>query len=47
MSDYLADVQRYEAGADAGTVDKIVKAFGHCVAQQRCFFGILFRQQRA
>ena len=28
MSDYLADVQRYEAGADSGAVDKIVKHLG-------------------
>ena len=28
MSDYLSDVQRYDAGADAGTVDKIVKHLG-------------------
>lgn len=28
MSDYLADVQRYDAGADAGAVDKIVKHLG-------------------
>jgi len=28
MSDYLADVQKYDAGADAGTVDKIVKHLG-------------------
>lgn len=28
MSDYLADVQKYDAGADAGAVDKIVKHLG-------------------
>lgn len=28
MSDYLADVQRYDAGADSGAVDKIVKHLG-------------------
>ena len=28
MSDYLADVQRYDAGADAGAVEKIVKHLG-------------------
>ncbi len=28
MSEYLADVQRYDAGADAGTVEKIVKHLG-------------------
>lgn len=28
MSDYLADVQRYDAGADAEIVDKIVKHLG-------------------
>ncbi len=28
MSDYLADVQRYDAGADAAVVDKIVKHLG-------------------
>ena len=28
MSDYLADVQKYDSGADAGTVDKIVKHLG-------------------
>jgi len=28
MSDYLADVQRYDSGADAGIVDKIVKHLG-------------------
>ncbi len=28
MSEYFADVQRYDAGADAGTVDKIVKHLG-------------------
>lgn len=28
MSDYLADVQRYDASADAGAVDKIVKHLG-------------------
>jgi hypothetical protein len=28
MSDYLADVQRYDAGADAGVVEKIVKHLG-------------------
>jgi len=28
MSDYLADVQRYDAGADADTVAKIVKHLG-------------------
>ncbi|WP_075996818.1 DUF2853 family protein [Salaquimonas pukyongi] len=28
MSDYLGDVQRYDAGADAGVVDKIVKHLG-------------------
>jgi hypothetical protein len=30
MSDYLADVQRYDAGADADTVNKIVKHL--CIA---------------
>lgn len=28
MSDYLADVQRYDAGADADIVNKIVKHLG-------------------
>ncbi|MGB7288449.1 MAG: DUF2853 family protein [Salaquimonas sp.] len=28
MSEYLADVQRYDAGADAGAVEKIVKHLG-------------------
>jgi len=28
MSDYLADVQRYDSGADSGAVDKIVKHLG-------------------
>jgi hypothetical protein len=28
MSDYLADVQRYDGGADAAVVDKIVKHLG-------------------
>ncbi len=28
MSDYLADVQRYDAGADAAVVDKIIKHLG-------------------
>ena len=28
MSDYLADVQRYDAGADAAIVQKIVKHLG-------------------
>ena len=28
MSDYLADVKRYDAGADAGAVEKIVKHLG-------------------
>ena len=28
MSDYLADVQRYDAGADEDTVNKIVKHLG-------------------
>lgn len=28
MSDYLADVQRYDSGADAADVDKIVKHLG-------------------
>jgi hypothetical protein len=28
MSDYLGDVQRYDSGADAGAVDKIVKHLG-------------------
>ncbi|MCB1416113.1 MAG: DUF2853 family protein [Phyllobacteriaceae bacterium] len=28
MSEYLGDVQRYDAGADAGAVDKIVKHLG-------------------
>lgn len=28
MSDYLADVQRFDAGADAAVVDKIVKHLG-------------------
>lgn len=28
MSDYLADVKRYDAGADAGAVDKIVRHLG-------------------
>jgi len=28
MSDYLADVQRYDAGADGDTVGKIVKHLG-------------------
>ena len=28
MSDYLADVQRYDAGADADVVEKIVKHLG-------------------
>jgi len=28
MSDYLADVQRYDSGADAAVVDKIVKHLG-------------------
>ncbi|MCP4185210.1 MAG: DUF2853 family protein [Hyphomicrobiales bacterium] len=28
MSDYLADVQRYDAGADADTVKKIVRHLG-------------------
>lgn len=28
MSDYLADVQRYDAGADADTVEKIVRHLG-------------------
>jgi len=28
MSDYLEDVQRYDAGADAGAVEKIVKHLG-------------------
>jgi len=28
MSEYLEDVQRYDAGADAGVVDKIVKHLG-------------------
>lgn len=28
MSDYLSDVQKYDAGADAAVVDKIVKHLG-------------------
>ena len=28
MSEYLADVQKYDAGADAGAVEKIVKHLG-------------------
>lgn len=28
MSDYLADVQRYDSGADSGVVEKIVKHLG-------------------
>ena len=28
MSDYLADVRKYDSGADEGTVDKIVKHLG-------------------
>ena len=28
MSDYLADVQRYDSGADAAVVEKIVKHLG-------------------
>ena len=28
MTDYLADVQKYDAGADADVVDKIVKHLG-------------------
>ncbi len=28
MSDYLADVKKYDAGADAAVVDKIVKHLG-------------------
>jgi len=28
VSDYLVDVQRYDAGADAGVVEKIVKHLG-------------------
>ncbi|MGH1439548.1 MAG: DUF2853 family protein [Cellvibrionaceae bacterium] len=28
MADYLADVQRYDSGADAAIVDKIVKHLG-------------------
>ncbi len=28
MSDYLADVQRYDQGADAAVVDRIVKRLG-------------------
>ena len=28
MSEYLGDVQRYDAGADAGAVEKIVKHLG-------------------
>jgi hypothetical protein len=28
MSEYLEDVKRYDAGADAGAVDKIVKHLG-------------------
>ncbi|MFD0917623.1 DUF2853 family protein [Pseudahrensia aquimaris] len=28
MSDYLSDVQRYDSGADADTIEKIVKHLG-------------------
>ena len=28
MSEYLEDVKRYDSGADAGTVEKIVKHLG-------------------
>ena len=35
MADYLADVQRYDAGADAAVVDKIVKHLGIALRSSR------------